>query len=296
MTLTSLLEARIVEDPVVDRLIALALEEDLSERGDVTGRIVPEGKSARGVIVAREAGVLCGLDLAREVFRRVDAGVVFEAKAADGEALSPGQAVARLSGPGRGILAGERTALNFLQRMSGMASLTRRYADVLEGSGAKVYDTRKTIPGWRLLSKYAVAVGGGASHRMGLYDQVLIKDNHLALFGGEAGLAEAIAASRNTAPEGTPIEVEVTTIEGAGAAAAAGADIIMLDNMSPELMARAVALIVERAERRPAIEASGGITLAGLRAVADSGVDRISVGALTHSATALDLALDLDLT
>ena len=188
--------------------------------------------------------------------------------------------------------------LNFIQRLSGIATATRLFVDRIEGTSARIYDTRKTTPGWRLLSKYAVRCGGGVNHRMGLYDQVLVKDNHLALFGGEpGGIPRVVEAARLSAPPGTPVEVEVTTIEGALVATRAGADIILLDNMKVADMARAVREVAALAGsgKRPSLEASGGITLDTVRAVAGTGVDRISVGWITHSAPALDLALDLDL-
>src|SRR5262249_44898658 len=193
--------------------------------------------------------------------------------------------------------AAERTLLNFIQRLSGIATATRRFADAIAGTPAKVYDTRKTPPGWRVLAKYAVRAGGGMNHRMGLFDQVLVKDNHLALFGGESGIPEAIAASRAVAPPRTRIEVEVTTLEGALLAAERGADIVLLDNMTPSMLARVTTAVREAAKARrqdpPELEASGGITLENVRAFASSGVDRVSVGWITHSAPALDLALDL---
>ena len=286
---------QVVADRGTRRLISLAFEEDFGVEGDVTGRVVPRTAFGRGVIRAKQAGVVCGLPVAAEVFRRVDASVRFEALVEDGARVEVGDTVARIEGRARAILKAERTALNFLQRLSGMASLTRRYVDAVGGHKARLMDTRKTIPGWRLLSKYAVATGGGVNHRMGLYDQILIKDNHLAIHGGEEGLARVLELARREAPPGTPVEVEVTTREGAAAAAEAGADIIMLDNMAPAEMSLCVADNAARPEPRPQLEASGGITLETVEAAAATGVDRISVGALTHSALALDLSLLLDI-
>ncbi|MBI3725679.1 carboxylating nicotinate-nucleotide diphosphorylase [bacterium] len=288
---------RPLEVEAIDRLVALALEEDLGERGDVTGRIVPSEARARGRLVARQEGTIAGLALARDVLLRVEPGATFEPAVRDGERVSTGALVATIEGPARGVLAAERTMLNFLQRLSGIATATRRFVDAISGTGARIYDTRKTPPGWRVLSKYAVRCGGGESHRIGLHDQVLVKDNHLVVFGGEpAGISPAVAASRRTAPPGTPVEIEVTTLAGALAAASAGADIILLDNMREDEMARAV-LEVRRAKpgRAPALEASGGVTLENVRRIAETGVDRISVGWITHSAPALDLALDFEL-
>jgi len=282
----------LIEDSVVAAIIELALQEDLADVGDVTGRVVPEEAAGRGVIVAREPGVLAGLPLAAEVFRRVDESVSFCAQLEDGDALERGTVIAKLAGNGRSILTAERTALNFLQRLSGIASLTQRYARIVAGTNAQVLDTRKTLPGWRRLSKYAVKQGGGANHRMGLYDQILIKDNHLALYGGESGIPKILELARQRAPEGTAVEIEVTTVAGAMIAAREGADIILLDNMAPPLLREAVAAAATLS-KRPLLEASGGITLETLREVAETGVDRISVGALTHSARALDIALDL---
>jgi nicotinate-nucleotide pyrophosphorylase (carboxylating) len=290
-----------LEHDAVRRLVALALEEDLSDRGDVTGRIVPEKTWARGNLVAREPGTIAGLELARGVLLQVEPQALFHAKVKDGDRVERNVVVARVEGPGRGVLAAERTMLNFLQRLSGIATATRRFVDAIAGTSARIYDTRKTQPGWRCLSKYAVRCGGGVNHRMGLYDQVLVKDNHLALFGGEPhGIPRIVEAARLSAPPGTPVEVEVTTVEGALVATRAGADIILLDNMRTEEMARAVRAVAAEAtaaagRKRPSLEASGGITLATVRAAAETGVDRISVGWITHSAPALDLALDLDL-
>jgi len=283
------------------KLVALALAEDLGDRGDVTGRIVPERVWAKGAIVARTPGTIAGMEIAEYVLREVEPRARLEVLLGDGAAAPQGALVARIEGPGRGVLAAERTMLNFLQRLSGIATATRRFVDAIQGTGARIYDTRKTPPGWRGLSKLAVRLGGGVNHRMGLYDQVLTKDNHLALFGGEPrGIAKMIAAARREAPAGTPLEVEVTTVEGALVATREGVDIVLLDNMSVAEMKRAVREVRALAKelgrpRAPDLEASGGVKLENVRAVAESGVDRVSVGWITHSSPALDLALDLDL-
>jgi nicotinate-nucleotide pyrophosphorylase (carboxylating) len=289
---------QIIRDPFVDQIIRIALEEDFGNHGDVTARITPEDCRARAEIVAREDGIISGVSLAKEVFRRVDGSLRFTPNVDDGDVLKKGTVIASVNGWARSILAGERIALNFLQRLSGIASLTRSFVDLCEGTRAEILDTRKTTPGWRSLAKYAVACGGGTNHRMGLYDQVLIKDNHLALIGGEVGVKEAVKLARERAPKGTPIEIEVTTLEGALAATDAGADIILLDNMGVEDLVKTVLAVearVKEAElKKPALEASGGINLNTVAAVAKTGVDRISVGALTHSSPALDIALDMD--
>jgi len=273
--------------PPVHRLIELALEEDLG-RGDVTSEaLIPPDREAVGEVLVKARGVIAGLEVAAAVFRAVDPTLAWEALARDGKAVSPGQAVARVSGRARSILAAERTALNFLQRLSGIATLTARYVEALRGTRARLTDTRKTTPGWRYLEKMAVRAGGGHSHRLDLAGGILIKDNHLALSGND--IPAAIRAVREQAPHTLRVEVEVTSLAGVEAALAAGAEVILLDNMSLEEMHRAVALVSGRA----LLEASGGITLETVRAVAETGVDLISSGAITHSATALDLSLEI---
>lgn len=287
-------------DDSVRRLVALALAEDLGDRGDVTGRIIPADVAAKGHVIARSGGTIAGLELASFVLHEVEPRAVLDPAVKDGDQLAAGARVARVEGPARGVLAAERTLLNFLQRLSGIATATRRFVDAIAGTKARIYDTRKTPPGWRTLAKYAVRCGGGVNHRMGLFDQVMTKDNHLALFGGEpAGIVKMIQAARREAPAGTPVEVEVTTVEGALVATREGADIVLLDNMKTEEMARAVsevrALAAKLARPAPALEASGGINLENVRKAAETGVDRVSVGWITHSSPALDLALDLEL-
>jgi len=246
--------------------------------------------------VARQAGVVAGLPAAAEAYKAVDDAVTFEPAVVDGTLVTRGQTVAVVSGLARSLLTGERLALNLLGRLSGIASLTRQYVDAVTGSRAGIFDTRKTTPGWRLLEKYAVRAGGGRNHRMGLFDAVLIKDNHLAFgaAGKESGSytpAEAVTRTRATAPAGTVIEVEVDTLQQLALVLPAGPDIVLLDNMPPQMLRSAVA---QRDAGFPKIEleASGGVNLSTVGEIARSGVERISVGALTHSAIALDLGLD----
>ncbi|MEW6581820.1 MAG: carboxylating nicotinate-nucleotide diphosphorylase [Actinomycetota bacterium] len=268
----------------IPALVAAALAEDLGERGDVTSALlVPAVLRAAGAVVARAPGVLAGRAVGEEVLRQ--AGVEGDWLVADGARLAVGDVVCRVEGPARAVLAAERTLLNALSRLSGIATLTARYVEA--AAPARVLDTRKTTPGWRVLEKAAVAAGGGTNHRMGLHDMVLVKDNHLALAG--EGLVEAVARARRELP-GVAVEVEADDLAGVERALAAGADWILLDNMDPDAMRAAVALAAGRAR----LEASGGMTLEGARAAAATGVDAVSVGALTHSAPALDLALDLD--
>jgi nicotinate-nucleotide pyrophosphorylase (carboxylating) len=279
------------ETAAARQLIALALAEDLGTAGDLTSQAtIPADTPGRAALVARAAGVVAGLPVAALVLEAVDPHVVFTPLVADGTAVTPGTRLATAAGPVRSILAAERTALNFLQRLSGVATLTRRYVDVTGGRG-QILDTRKTTPGWRLLEKYAVRQGGGHNHRIGLSDGILVKDNHLAaLGGGPDAIRRAVDAARRDAP-GLPVEVEVDTGEQFEAALACRPDIILLDNMPPDLMRRCVARR-DAAGRGVQLEASGGVNLTTVAAIAATGVDRISVGALTHSAAALDIALD----
>ena len=287
MTASSLTPA---EAASADALIRLALAEDLGDAGDRTSlATIPEATRSRAAFVARSVGVVAGLPVAELVCRAVSADLTF-APAPDGTATARGTVLATVSGPLRAILAAERTALNFLQRLSGVASLTRTFVDAAAGFPAKMLDTRKTTPGWRLLEKYAVRAGGGTNHRVGLYDGILIKDNHLAGIGGDVRRAvEAARAYPGNA--GLPVEVEVDTLDQLEHAFAVRADIVLLDNMSLEQLRVAVA---RRAAVAPDVllEASGGVNLATVRDIAATGVDRISVGALTHSAPALDIGLD----
>lgn len=275
----------------IDDLIATALAEDIGS-GDITSiALIRPSQRGRAVLVARERGVLAGIPVVRQLLARFDRRLKLSRTLKDGARLQPGSVIAAVSGPVISILAVERTLLNFVQRLSGIATVTSQYADAITGTGARLLDTRKTLPGWRRLAKYAVAMGGGKNHRAGLYDQVLIKDNHLAASG--LSPVDAVSAVRAKVPRGMRVEVEVETVGDARAAALAGADIVMLDNMSPARMKRAVAA-VRKVASRTIVEASGRITLRNIASVARTGVDWISVGALTHSAKALDIALEME--
>lgn len=278
-----------------DMLIELALNEDLDTVGDVTtNSIIPEDMESRAVLRCKTDGtVIAGLDVAERVFKLVDPRLEFEAIRGDGEVCAAGDEIASVEGPVRGILTGERTALNFLQRLSGIATTTSKYVQALAGSKTVLLDTRKTTPGYRNLEKYAVAVGGGANHRMGLFDRVMIKDNHrelAALGGGDNAIAWAVKQARSRHPE-LEIEVEADTVEEAAQAADAGVEYILLDNMSNEMMAEAVKIIAGRAKT----EASGGITIERLPEIGRIGVDFVSSGALTHSVKAADISLDIEM-
>ena len=279
------------EADAADSLIRLALAEDLGATGDRTSlATIQEGTVARAAFVARAAGVVAGLPVAERVCRAVSSALRYSPAVDDGTSVERGTTLATITGPLREILATERTALNFLQRLSGVASLTRKYVEAARGFRARILDTRKTIPGWRLLEKYAVRAGGGTNHRVGLFDAIMIKDNHLAGLGGDVRRA-VMAARSYPGNAGLPVEVEVETPGQLEDALAVNADIVLLDNMNQDQLRSAVA-------RRDAVapgtllEASGGVTLATVRDIAATGVDRISVGALTHSAPALDIALD----
>jgi nicotinate-nucleotide pyrophosphorylase (carboxylating) len=274
------------------RLVELALQEDVGP-GDLTSQaVIPEDLPGRAVFVARAPGVVAGLPAAALVFEVLDPRVVFRPLAEDGTAVARGARLAEVSGPMRSVLSGERTALNFLQHLSGVATQTRRYADAVAGLKCRVLDTRKTLPGWRLLEKYAVRRGGGHNHRLGLYDGILIKDNHLAALGlGRKEIRKAVEAARALAGPGVPVEVEVDNLDELDEALRCRPDVVLLDNMPPEQLREAVRRR-DAAAAGTLLEASGGVTLATLRAVAETGVDRVSVGALTHSAPALDIALD----
>lgn len=275
-------------------IVDLALDEDIGT-GDVTTlATVPAGTHASGIVLAKDTGVVSGIEVARFVFARVDPSVRFEPIVADGDAVTPGTTMVRISGPARSLLTAERTALNLLQRLSGVATLTATYVAATAGTVARIVDTRKTTPGLRLLEKQAVVHGGGSNHRFGLADGVLIKDNHLAAVGGPDRITKAIASARAHAPHTLRIEVEVATLTEFDDALAAGADIILLDNMDTNTMREAVGRRAA-AGSSALLEASGGITLPRIPEIAATGVDLISVGALTHSAPALDISLDLDL-
>jgi nicotinate-nucleotide pyrophosphorylase (carboxylating) len=269
----------------IDGIITAALREDMPG-GDITSEnIIPAGARSEAVFLAKEDGILAGLAVARRVFELVDAGVGFAEHLRDGGTFRSGDDLARVTGSTVSLLKAERTALNFLQRLSGIATATRRFVDAVEGTRAKILDTRKTTPGLRLLEKYAVRMGGGTNHRMGLSDMVLIKDNHLRHVGS---ITEAVRRARSRVPAGVKVEVEVTTLDEAREALACRPDIVMLDNMTLDQTAEAVALFAGRVP----VEVSGKVTLERAREIAALGVDYISVGALTHSARALDISLE----
>ncbi|MBK1853497.1 carboxylating nicotinate-nucleotide diphosphorylase [Verrucomicrobiaceae bacterium 5K15] len=274
---------------VSDQLIDLALVEDIGP-GDVTSRyFVPEEKSSKAYIYAKADGVVAGIDLAIEVFRRVDAEVSLMAVKQDGDQVQYGDHVLEIEGAARSILTAERTALNFMQRLSGIATNTSRYVALTEGTRAKILDTRKTTPGWRQLEKMAVVAGGGTNHRMGLYDRAMVKDNHIVAQDKLAGMQAAIDQLKQELPD-VEVELEADTLEQVKSFLELnGVDYILLDNMSNDLMREAVAM---RGDSGPLLEASGGVNLTTVKAISETGVDFISVGALTHSAVALDLSLE----
>jgi nicotinate-nucleotide pyrophosphorylase (carboxylating) len=272
------------------RLAENALKEDRAWQDVTTAALVPPEQKGRGIIIAREAGVLAGLPMAEAVFKEVDPSLQWRPLAAEGSRLSPGQEVARIEGPLAAILRGERVALNFLTHLSGVATATARLVAAINGLPVNIRDTRKTTPGLRILDKYAVRVGGGQSHRLTLADAVLIKDNHLAALRARGlGIADAVRLADQKAPAEMRVQIEVTTVDEARQALAAGARDLLLDNMPPEDMRR----VVEMAQGRAVLEASGGISLENVRRVAETGVDYISVGAITHSARALDMSLQV---
>lgn len=271
----------------IDRIIAEALAEDI-HTGDITTLALQLGsRRIDGFLKAKEEMVVCGIDVVHQVFTAVDSTVAFNPCCKDGDRASAGDIIARFSGDAALLLQGERVALNLLQRMSGVATLTAKFVKAVEGTRARIVDTRKTTPGLRVLEKYAVRAGGGINHRTGLYDGVLIKENHIAAAGG---IAAAVSRVRSYIPHTLKIEIETETLAEVGEALAAGADIIMLDNMSNAMMQEAVALIAGKA----LTEASGGVNLATVRGIAETGVDIISVGALTHSAPAMDISMLLE--
>ncbi len=268
----------------IDKIIENALLEDILTGDITTMAVVPEKRGAEARLIAKEPMVLAGSEVAARVFAIVDPEVRFKARFADGARLRAGDVIADITGDAASLLQAERVALNLLQRMSGIATLTSRYKEAVAGTDAKVVDTRKTTPGLRQLEKYAVRIGGGSNHRTGLYDAVLIKENHIAAAGG---ISIAVARARAYVPHTMKVEVETENLDQVAEALAAGADIIMLDNMDLETMRRAVALI----EGRSLCEASGGVSLETIAAIAATGVDIISVGALTHSARAMDISM-----
>ncbi len=271
---------------LVEPVVRTALEEDLGRAGDITSALtIADGTQATARLVARKPGHISGLNCAEAAFRLVDPSLRFAPAIADGDAVPAGALLATIAGPARSLLTGERVALNFLGHLSGVATATAALVKAVEGTGARIVCTRKTIPGLRALQKYAVRCGGGFNHRFGLDDAVLVKDNHIAAAGG---IAPALSRLRAGLGHMVRIEVEVDTLAQLEEALALGTDVVLLDNMAPEMLARAVALTKGRA----VLEASGNVTLATVRAIAETGVDYISAGAITHSAPNLDIGLD----
>jgi nicotinate-nucleotide pyrophosphorylase (carboxylating) len=267
----------------IERVVATALAEDVGEGDRTTAALVPEDARCRAVLVLQEPGIVCGVPVAAAVFAALDPSVRVDARIEEGAAVTnPPAVLADIEGPARAVLTGERVALNLVGRLCGIASLTRRFTELVEGTGTTVLDTRKTTPGLRALEKYAVRCGGGANHRAGLYDAILVKENHLRIAGG---VTAAVAALNGAAA----VEVEAETLEQVREAVDAGVARILLDNMSPEEVREAVALAGGRAE----LEASGGVSLATVRAYAEAGVDFVSVGALTHAARSLNVSLEV---
>jgi nicotinate-nucleotide pyrophosphorylase (carboxylating) len=283
--------SRLLLDHTVLRLVQIALAEDIGVGDITTDALVAEETLANARFIAKSPGVVAGTEIASLALTEVDPVLGCEWEVEEGALVSPGTVIGQVRGPAASILTGERTALNFLQRMSGVATITRRFVDEIAGTGATMLDTRKTIPGWRILDKYAVTVGGGSNHRMGLWDMVMIKDNHIAAHGSITGAVEAVRqylSSRSGAP--VPIEVETTTLDQVREALSVeGVTRIMFDNASLEMMREGVALVDGRCET----EASGNVSLQTVRAIAETGVQFISCGALTHSVPALDISLDV---
>jgi nicotinate-nucleotide pyrophosphorylase (carboxylating) len=276
-----------LKQQALDSLVRSALDEDGAFNDLTTIATVVSDRRARGTLVSRDAGVICGVPTALNAFRALDPKVSIRVDVEDGTRVDRGTSILFVTGHARALLSAERVALNFLQRLSGIASLTAKYVDAVRGTGAKILDTRKTTPGWRQLEKYAVRAGGGLNHRLDLSSAVLIKDNHLAAVEGDVALA--VRRVRELAPS-VQIEVECETVDQVRRALDARVDIVMLDNMPVDMMRRCVELVDGGAK----VEASGGVNLSNVRAIAQTGVDWISVGSLTHSAPALNLALDFD--
>jgi len=276
--------------PELEDLVERALDEDLAG-GDVTSNaLIPTRIIGTACFIVKDRGILAGIEIARLVFNIIDPFLKFTTLIADGNSVKPGNIAARVEGDVADILKGERTALNFLQHLSGIATQTSLYVEAVKSFPVKILDTRKTLPGLRILEKYAVSVGGGVNHRMNLGDMSLIKDNHIAILRRQGlSISEIVRRARNNTPQNIKIEIETTNPEEAAEAAEAGADMVMLDNMSLDQMRQAVSLIAHKS----IVEASGGVSLDNVRLIADAGVDWISIGALTHSARALDISMKL---
>ena len=275
----------------IRRAVQAALAEDIGPGDATTLATVPENATARAAMVARESLMVAGLDFAEAAFRELSPKVHCERRLQDGDRAQPGATLLHITGPARALLTAERVALNFVQRLSGVATLTAQFVEAVRGTRAEILDTRKTTPGWRRFEKYAVACGGGRNHRIGLYDLILIKDNHLAALRDAKpnAIAAAVQRARASYPQ-LKVEVEADTLDQVAQAVDAGADIILLDNMTTDQLRTAVALVAGRAKT----EASGGVNLSTVRAIAETGVDFISVGAITHSTRAVDIALDFE--
>ncbi len=272
---------------MISSIIIKALEEDIGPKDITTSAIVPEDLEAKGIITAKEDLVLAGMRVASECFRTLDPEIIFKARSRDGDSIKSGKIIAEIKGKAHAILMGERVALNFLQRFSGIATLTAEYVKRVKGLNVKILDTRKTTPGLRSLEKYAVRMGGGFNHRFGLYDAVLVKDNHIALSGS---IRKALEKVKKETPHTTKIEVETKSIKEVKDALTVGVDIIMLDNMDLETIRKAVKMIKGKA----LVEASGNVNLDNVRKIAETGVNLISIGAITHSAPAVDISLEIE--
>ena len=270
----------------IRHIVDYALNEDIGNGDITTNSLIPIDLKAKATMIAKSDGVIAGLEVAEYVFRTLDPDILWKTFVNDGDNVAKGTTILEITGSYRALLTGERLALNFLQRMSGIATMTANCLNTLKGYQTKILDTRKTVPGLRLLDKYAVLKGGGTNHRIGLYDMVLIKDNHIKVAGG---ITKAVAQIKKNIPANIQIEVETTTLDEVAEALSAGADIIMLDNMTTQTMAQSVILINGRAK----VEASGNMTIDRLREVAATGVDFISIGALTHSVVALDISMNI---
>ena len=283
------------EQQIARDIVIKALAEDLRDVGDLTSlAVLPPDIKATVNVVCRKPGRLSGVPIAQIVFEEMDADVQWNAKLKDGDVLAPGSVIASITGSVRSLLSGERTALNFMTHLSGVATLTSQFTELVKGTKAVILDTRKTLPGYRDLQKYAVRCGGGTNHRRGLFDAILIKDNHLAFLDEQdRGIPEVLAAARKFSDEhgGVVVEIEVDTLEQLELALPASPDIALLDNMPPAVLQQAVAMR-DKTNASVRLEASGGVNLQTVKAIAESGVDRISIGALTHSAPTLDIAFD----
>ncbi len=281
---------RSLPDLLIEPVVRMALAEDLGRAGDLTGQAcIPEGARMKAVFAARRPGVLAGVDCVRAALRVMDPAATIAVRLRDGEAFEAGAVLVEAEADARAFLAAERTALNLLGRLCGVATLTRAYVDAVDGAGARIADTRKTTPGLRALEKHAVACGGGVNHRFGLDDAILIKDNHVAVCGG---VGEAIRRARAMAGHLVKVEIEIDGLEQLDEALAERPDVVMLDNFSLDMLREAVGRVKGSSAGRPVLEASGGVSLETVRAIAETGVDVISVGALTHSAPSLDIGLD----